>query len=150
MPCANAAQAVESFFDAYRAHDVDRMVDLCDEMAAFRCVSFEVRRRQRVIRGDGKVRTIGKIVWAGLIEAFPDLANEVMNIISDNNGNVAAEVMIGGKQAKAWGDIESRGRSFWTPHLFIFHLNHCGKIDSIRSYSDNASARVQLGSLEID
>ena len=100
MPCANAAQAVGSFFDAYRAHDVDRMVDLCDEMAAFRSVSFEVRRRQRVIRGDGKVRTIGKIVWAGLIEAFPDLANEVMNIISDNNGNVAAEVRLGASRQR--------------------------------------------------
>jgi hypothetical protein len=150
MPCTNAVQTVQCFFNAYRAHDIDQMVDLCDDMAAYRSVSFEVRRRQRVIRGDGKVRTIGKIVWAGLIDAFPDQTNEVINIISDNKGNVAAEVMIGGKQAKPWGDIESRGRSFWTPHLFIFHLNHCGKIDSIRSYSDNAAARVLLGSSEID
>ena len=150
VPKADPASVVKSFFEAYREHDVERMVDLCDDMAVFRSVPFELWRKQRVIRGDGKVGTIGKILWTGLIEAFPDLSNEVTKITSGNDGYVAAEVVIGGTQAKDWGSIRSRGRNFRSPHLFLFHINEHEKIDNITSYSDNASVRVQLGCVEID
>ena len=150
MSSVNATEVVSSFFDAYRSHDVERMADLCDEMARFRSLPFEVWRRQRVIRGDGKARTIGKILWTGLIESFPDLTNTVTKLISDNDGNVAAEVVISGTQAKHWSSVRSQGRSFQSPHLFVFHVNADGKIDNIRSYSDNADVRVQLGCLDVD
>ncbi len=149
-PSANATKVVESFFDAYRTHDVERMVDLCDDMAGFRYVPFEVWGKQRVIRGDGKVNTIGKILWTGMIESFPDLTNEVTKIISGNDGNVAAEVAISGTQAKAWGSIGSQGRSFRLPHLFVFHVNDHEKIDNITSYWDSAILCAQLGCIEID
>src|SRR3981081_1363918 len=87
---------VTAFFDAYREHDVERMVELCADNADFHYIPFEVWGRQRVIRGDGKVRTIGKALWATLIDAFPDLTNEVTSIIADEEGNVAAEVVISG------------------------------------------------------
>jgi ketosteroid isomerase-like protein len=150
VPKADPASIVKSFFEAYREHDIERMVDLCDDMAGFRSVPFELWRKQRVIRGDGKVCTIGKILWTGLIESFPDLSNEVTKIISGNDGYVAAEIVLSGTQAKHWGSIKSRGRSFHSPHLFVFHINDDEKIDNITSYSDNASVRVQLGSVEID
>jgi ketosteroid isomerase-like protein len=150
MSSVNATEVVSSFFDAYRSHDVERMADLCDEMARFRSLPFEVWRRQRVIRGDGKARTIGKILWTGLIESFPDLTNTVTKLISDNDGNVAAEVMISGTQARHWSSVGSQGRSFHSPHLFVFHVNADGKIDNIRSYSDNADVRAQLGCLDVD
>ena len=149
VPKADPASVVKSFFDAYREHDVERMADLCDDMAGYRSVPFELWRKQRVIRGDGKVGTIGKPLWTGLIEAFPDLTNEVTKIISGNDGRVAAEVLISGTQAKDWGSIKSRGRSFRSPHLFVFRVND-DKIGDITSYSDNASVRVQLGCVEID
>ena len=82
MPSVSAAQVVESFFDAYRAHDVERMVELCDDQARFRSVPFEICRKQRVVKGSGHVGTIGKLLWTGLIDAFPDLTNEVTSIIS--------------------------------------------------------------------
>ena len=150
VPKADPASVVKSFFDAYREHDVERMADLCDDMAGYRSVPFELWRKQRVIRGDGKVSTIGKLLWTGLIEAFPDLTNEVTKIISGNDGRVAAEVLISGTQAKDWGSIKSRGRSFRSPHLFVFEVNDDDKIADITSYSDNASVRIQLGCVEID
>jgi ketosteroid isomerase-like protein len=150
VPKADPARLVKCFFEAYREHDVERMVDLCDDMARYRSVPLELWRKQRVIRGDGKVRTIGKILWTGLIESFPDLSNEVTKITAGNDGYVAAEVVLSGTQAEDWGSIRSRGRSFRSPHLFLFHINEHEKIDNITSYSDNANVRVQLGCVEID
>src|SRR5499427_3198115 len=133
VPSIDPTNVVNSFFDAYREHDVERMVDLCDDMAAYRSVPLELWRKQRVIRGDGKVRTIGKILWTGLIESFPDLSNEVTKITAGNDGYVAAEVVLSGTHAKDWGSIRSRGRSFRSPHLFLFHINEHEKIDKITS-----------------
>ena len=144
------AQVVESFLDAYRTHNVERMVDLCDNMATFRSVPFEVCRRQRIVRGNGHVCTIGKLLWTGLIDAFPDLTNEVTRLISGNEGQVAAEVVISGTQAKAWVSIRAQGRRFRSPHLLLFHVNALGKIDHISSYSDNANVRRQLACIELE
>ena len=150
MPSVSGAQVVESFLDAYRAHDVERMVELCDENARFRSVPFEISCRQRVVRGSGHVSTIGKLLWTGLINAFPDLTNEVTGIISGKDGQVAAEVVISGTQAQDWVPVRSRGRSFRSPHLLVFHVNELGKIDNITSYSDDAAVRQQLGAAELD
>ncbi len=39
------------------------MVDICADNADFHYIHFELWGRQRVIRGDGKVRTIAKVIW---------------------------------------------------------------------------------------
>jgi hypothetical protein len=57
-----ATKLVQGFFDAYRAHDVEAMVSLCSEGADFHYVPFEIWGKQRVLRGDGKVRGIGKVL----------------------------------------------------------------------------------------
>jgi steroid delta-isomerase-like uncharacterized protein len=145
-----AADVVAEFFDVYRRQDVDAMVDLCSDNAEFSYVPFEIWRKQEVLRGDGKVRSIGKPIWAGLIHAFPDLTNEVKSITSDDSGNVAVEAVIGGTQAGPWGPIAPRGQAYAEPHLFVFHVDSDGKIDSITGYWDNASIYRQLGHLEVD
>ena len=63
----SAAGVVTEFFDRYRAHDVEGMTDLCSISAGFSYVPVELWGKQRVLRGDGKVRTIGKPLWTGLI-----------------------------------------------------------------------------------
>src|SRR6201996_9704961 len=104
MPCeSRAALAVRAFFAAYRAHDVERMVDRCTEGAGFRYVPFEVWSRQRVLHGDGKVCTVGKMIWTTLIEAFPDLTNVVTSLRADRDGHVAAEVGVSGTEARDFG-----------------------------------------------
>ena len=141
---------VTSFFDAYRAQDVEGMIDLCDERAGFNYVPVEFWGRQRVVRGDGQVSTIGKVFWTGLIDAFPDLTNQVNSINSDNEGNVVAEVVISGTQTKTFGNIGNQGKHFDLPHLFILHVNQDARIDKITAYWDGAHMNRELGRIEVD
>jgi steroid delta-isomerase-like uncharacterized protein len=145
-----AAAAVRAFFAAYRAHDVECMVDLCAEGAGFRYVPFEVRSRQRVLHGDGKVRTVGKMIWTTLIDAFPDLTNSVTSLRADQDGNVAAEVRIGGTQARDFGNMACTGAHYELAHLFLFHVTGDGLIDDIVAYWDNVAWKKQLGCREVD
>jgi len=147
---ATATGTVQEFFDAYRARDVERMTELCAEGADFRYVPFEVWARQRVLHGDGKVGTVGKAIWTALIDAFPDLTNAVTTVRADTQGNVAAEVTIGGTQAKDFGVIGCTGGHYDLPHLFLFHVNDEGLIDDLVAYWDNVHWKSQLGWLEVD
>ena len=146
----SAGSTVAAFFDAYRVRDVERMVDLCADNATFRYVPFEVWARQRVIRGEGQVRTVGKPIWTALIDAFPDLSNVVATIRAAADGNVAAEVSIGGTQAKDFGVIACRGGRYDLPHLFLFHVDGDGLIDDVVAYWDTVDWKRQLDWLEVD
>lgn len=139
-----------AFFDAFRARDVERMVELCADNADFRYVTYEVWTRQRVLHGDGKVCTVGKPIWTALIDAFPDLTNTVTSVRADEDGNVAAQVDIGGTQAKDFGVIACAGGHYELPHLFLFHVTVDGLIDDVAAYWDNAHWNKQLGWLEVD
>jgi steroid delta-isomerase-like uncharacterized protein len=145
-----AADVAQEFFDVYRRHDVNAMVDLCTDNADFSYVPMEIWRKQGVLRGDGKVRSIGKPIWSGLIHAFPDLSNDIRSVAADDEGNVAVEVVIGGTQAGPWGPIAPHGQAYSEPHLFVLHVTDDGLIDSITGYWDNASIYRQLGHLEVD
>lgn len=150
MERTGAEGVVEAFFNAYRNHDTHGMVDLCTDTADFSYVPLEIWGKQRVIRGDGKVAALGRPLWEGLINSFPDLSNEVHSITASEEGQVAAVVSIGGTQEKAWGPIAPAGRKYWEPHAFIFDVNEDDKIESITSYWDNASIYRQLGHMEVD
>ena len=143
------AEIVTAFFDAYRARDVEAMVGSCSDRAEFHYVPFEIWGKQRVLRGDGSVRGSGKVLWTGLIDAFPDLTNEVTSVHSDAEGNVAVEVVISGTQARVWGSIANRGRRFSLPHLFVMRVRDT-QIESISAYWDGAEMNRQLGRVEID
>jgi steroid delta-isomerase-like uncharacterized protein len=147
---SGAREAVTAFFDAYRAHDVERMVELYTDNADFHYVPFELWGRQRVIRGDGKVRTIGKVIWTALIDSFPDLSNRITEIIFDRQGNVAVEVIISGTQAKPFGMIGCQGLHFELPHVFLFRVGQEGLIEEVTAYWDMAALQRQLGWLEVD
>ena len=147
---ASAERIVRRFFEAYREHDVDAMADMCTDNADFSYVPFEVWGKQRVLRGDGKVKTIGKTLWTGLINAFPDLYNEVHEVDANDAGDVLVTCDIGGTQQIAWGFAESQGRAYREPHLFVFHVGEDGLIDRIRGYWNDAGINRQLGHLEVD
>ena len=145
-----ATEVVTAFFDAYSEHDIERMVDLCSDNADFHYVPFELWGKQRVIRGDGKVRTIGKVIWTTLIDSFPDLTTRIMYITSDDEENVAAEVMISGTQAKPFGTMGNQGLHYDLPHVFLFRMSKEGLIEEITGYWDTADWYRQLGRLEVD
>jgi steroid delta-isomerase-like uncharacterized protein len=132
-----AVDAARSFFAAYNAHDVNRMVAACSADARLRYVPLGVQ-------GEGRARDLGKTIWSGLIDAFPDLAVSVQSAFGDER-NAAAEVMIGGTQRKDFLGIRSQGRRYDLPHAFLLETNAAGLITGITSYWDNASFYLQLG-----
>ena len=146
----SAAGVVSKFFDQYRAHDVEGMTDLCSMNADFCYVPVELWGKQRVLRGDGKARTVGKSLWTGMIVSFPDLSLAVSSITSNDDGDVVAQVDIEGTQQLAWGLITPVGKYFLEPHLFIFHVGADLLIDSITAYWDDAGIAQQLGHDEVD
>jgi hypothetical protein len=103
-----------------------------------------------VLRGDGKVATIGKPLWTGLIASFPNLSNTVRTITSNDDGDVVAEVDIEGTQQLPWGLIAPAGKHYREPHLFIFHVGPDLLIDRITGYWNDAGISQQLGHNEVD
>ncbi|HWG65262.1 MAG TPA: nuclear transport factor 2 family protein [Streptosporangiaceae bacterium] len=146
----SAGEVVTEFFARYRAHDVEGMTDLCAMNADFSYVPFEVWGKQRVLRGDGKVRTIGKPLWTGLINAFPNLSNTVHTVTANDGGDVVAEADIEGTQQLPWGMITPAGKHYCEPHLFVFHVDEDLLIDSITAYWNDAGISQQLGHNEVD
>jgi len=146
----SAAGVVTEFFARYRAHDVHGMADLCGVNAGFSYVPVEVWGKQRVLRGDGKVGTVGKPLWTGLINAFPNLSNTVRTVTANDDGDVVAEVDIEGTQQLAWGLITPVGQHYSEPHLFIFQVGEDLLIDSVTAYWNDASISQQLGHTEVD
>src|SRR5260370_12934564 len=141
----SAAGGVTEFFDRYRAHDVEGMTDLCSINADFSYVPVELWGKQRVLRGDGKVRTIGKPLWTGLIASFPNLSNTVRTVTSNDDGDVVAEVDIERTQQLAWGLIRPARKHYSEPHLFIFHVRAHLLIHSTTPYWNDAVISQQLG-----
>jgi steroid delta-isomerase-like uncharacterized protein len=134
---ASSTDAARSFFAAYNAHDLDTMLAACSEDAELRYVPMGSQ-------GQGTVREVGKCIWSGLIEAFPDLAVRVESVFG-NESNVATEVVIGGTQQKDFFQIPSRGKHYDLPHAFLLDTNERYLITRITCYWDNASFYLQLG-----
>lgn len=146
----SAAAVVTEFFGRYRAHDVEGMTDLCSINADFSYVPVELWGKQRVLRGDGTVATVGKPLWAGLIASFPDLSNTVTTMTSNDDGDVVAQVDIEGTQELAWSLIAPAGKHYREPHLFIIHVGPDLLIDSVTAYWNDAGICQQLGHDEVD
>jgi len=146
----SAGEVVTEFFTRYRAHDVNAMTDLCAINAAFSYVPVELWGKQRVLRGDGTVGTIGKPLWTGLINSFPNLTNTVRTITASDVGDVVVEADIAGTQQLAWGLIAPAGKDYSEPHLFVFHVGADLLIDSITAYWNDAGISQQLGHNEVD
>ncbi len=71
-------------------------------------------------------------------------------ITADEGGNVAAEVVISGTQAKPYGTIANQGLHFDLPHVFLFRVGKNGLIEEVTGYWDNADFYRQFGRLEVD
>ena len=126
------------------------MTSLCSVSAGFSYVPVELWGKQRVLRGDGTVGTVGKPLWTGLIASFPDLSNSVCSIASNDDGDVVAEVNVEGTQQLAWGLISPAGKHYCEPHLFIFQVGPDLLIDAITAYWNKAGISGQLGHNEVD
>ena len=121
IDCSAGAQA---FFDAYTAHDVERMIGLCSEGALLRYVPLGKL-------GEGPVRTTGRKIWSALISFLPDLTVNVRSLACDAR-TACAEI-----------DIVDERRGFRLPHVFLLRMDASGRIAEVTAYWDNLNLAFQ-------
>ena len=86
-----------------------------------------------------------------LIDAFPDLSNEVLSITEDATGTRAyVDVNISGTQTKDTFGIVNQGRSYDLRHMFVIEVDDAGQITHVTAFWDNADWYRQLGRTQID
>ena len=131
--------ACVEFMFAYQQHNVTKMLGLCEENGT---IHFESLSEA----GKGKIHELGKGIWTGLIESFPDIDNTLDAAVAEDEHTVRCQVVISGTQKKEFAGIPNKGLRFDSDHIFIFRLNDAGKIDDIRISWDHADLKRQLGS----
>jgi hypothetical protein len=133
-------EVVKAFFTAYNNQQPFEAIKLTAPGAQYNYVPLD-----SIAKGNFEQ-------WAqvatDLIGSFPNLHNEVKYTRTDDEGNVYAEVWIGGKQEKDFGPLVAKQKDYWLEHLYIFHINEDGKIDAMTCYWDNYTWFKQLDNLE--
>ncbi|MEM7229028.1 MAG: nuclear transport factor 2 family protein [Planctomycetota bacterium] len=130
------------FFRLHRAHDIDAMAGLFTDDAMFRWVPFGGA-------GKGEVHVDGIKAWRTLMDAFPDLTNEILGMYTDDRGHAFCQVAISGTQSKDAFGVKNLGRHYRVEHMYIFHAQPDGMIDSIVSYWNHANFLRQLGTMDL-
>jgi steroid delta-isomerase-like uncharacterized protein len=129
--------AARTFFVRYNDQNVPAMVDLFSPGGIVEYVPLHL---------EGPATEVGPGSWGVLIDAFPDLHNEVQSVTISADGKAAfVDVFIGGKQAKDAFGIINQGKAYWLRHLFAFHFDAEGKISRVTSYWDSVDWYTQLG-----
>lgn len=126
------------FMFAYQQKDVPAMLGFFSENAT---VDFMPLGEG----GKGLAAELGKAVWTGLIQSFPDLDNTVDATIATDEENIRCQVVIRGTQAADFADVPNKNKSFESDHIFIFRLDPSGKIEHLFIEWDHADFKKQLG-----
>lgn len=127
-----------AFMFAYQQQDLENMMSLCDTEGA---VWFKPLGDD----GRGTIGGLGKGLWSALMDSFPNLDNTVNAATLDPDGRVRCQVDIRGKQAKDFAGIATKGKTFDSDHIFVFHLNPLGLIDDIEIEWNHTDFQRQLG-----
>lgn len=131
--------ACVKFMFAYQQKNVEKMLSFCDSQGT---IFFTPLGNA----GKGTIGELGRQIWSGLIDSFPDIDNTVEAAIAEDGESVRCQVVISGTQAKDFAGIVSKGKRFDSDHIFIFHLNPENKINDIRISWDHEDFQRQLGS----
>lgn len=127
------------FMFAYQQKNVERMLALCEPDGVVEFLPLGES-------GKGKIGGLGKALWSGLVECFPDIDNTLDAAVAEDETTVRCQVVIRGTQAKDFAGIENKGKHFNSDHIFIFHLNERNKIDHISVEWNHEDFVRQLGS----
>lgn len=129
--------ACVEFMFAYQQRNVEKMLSFCNPNGEVHFVSLGED-------GRGKIGELGKGIWTGLIESFPDITNSLDAAIAEDENSVRCQVVISGTQAKDFAGIENKGKHFDSDHIFIFHVNADNLIDRIQIKWDHEDLQKQL------
>lgn len=126
------------FFSAYQDLDLERMLSLCHPLGVVEFVPLGDGYR-------GRIAELGKTLWGGLMECFPNLDNTVIHqFYNETENTVTCTVNIFGTQKSDFAGIPSKGRDFESEHIFIFRFDSPGQISHIRIDWDHNSFVQQL------
>src|SRR5690242_2136113 len=112
------------FMFAYQQKNLEKMLSFCDPDGTVEFLPLGEA-------GRGKIGELGRAIWGGLLECFPDIDNTLDAAIAEDENTVRCQVVIRGTQAKDFADIKNMGKHFDSDHIFVFHLNDNNKIDHI-------------------
>ena len=129
--------ACVEFMFAYQQRNVEKMLSFCDPDGT---VFFEPLGKD----GQGKIYELGKAIWTGLIESFPNLDNTLDAAAATDENTVQCQVIIRGTQSKDFADIPNEGQSFDSDHIFIFRLSSGNKIEHIHINWNHDDFKKQL------
>ena len=127
------------FMFAYQQKNLEKMLSACDPDGIVEFLPLGEG-------GKGKIGELGKAIWGGLIECFPDIDNTLDAAVAEDEHTVRCQVVIRGTQAKDFAGIKSQGKHFDSDHIFIFHVNENNKIDHIKIEWNHDDFKKQLGS----
>jgi hypothetical protein len=127
------------FMFAYQQKSVSKMLSFCDTEGIVEFLPLGAA-------GKGKIHELGKAIWTGLIDAFPDIDNTLDAAIAEDENTVRCQVVIRGTQQRDFADIVNKGAHFDSDHIFIFHLSDENKIDHITIEWNHEDFKRQLGS----
>lgn len=127
-----------NFMFAYQQKNLDKMLSLCNPEGIVEFVPLGHA-------GIGKIGELGKAVWGGLIDAFPDIDNTLDAAVAEDEHTVHCQVVIRGTQSKDFADIQNKGKHFDSDHIFIFRLNDHNLIEYINISWNHDDFKKQLG-----
>lgn len=132
-----AETVARDFFAHYNDQNVPAMIDLFVDGGIVEYVPLHL---------EGPATDVGPASWGVLIDAFPDLHNEIGSVTVSADGRQAfVDVMIGGTQQKDTFGITNQGKAYWLRHLFAFTTDANGKIERVTSFWDSVDWYTQLG-----
>lgn len=137
----NQLEIVQSFLDAYTAHDIEAMLKLCASTGTFRYVPEGEQ-------GKGSVQDAAEL-WRLFTQSFPDFRVDIQQLIKAEDNKIVAETLQGGTQASDVGEVKNKNRRTWCPHLYIFEFDSQDQISHITCFWDYNTIYQQLGHTEI-
>lgn len=129
--------ACVEFMFAYQQRNLEKMLSFCN-------LDGEVHFLSLGESGKGKIGELGRGIWGGLIDAFPDITNTLDAAIAEGDSSVRCQVLISGTQKKDFAGIKNKGKHFDSDHIFIFHLDSDNVIQGIQIQWDHSDLQKQL------
>ncbi|GAB4395626.1 MAG: hypothetical protein OHK0053_05090 [Microscillaceae bacterium] len=137
----NKEKIARKFLELYSAHQPNEMHLLFSSGATFEYVPYGEQ-------GKGPVAEGAYPMWKLFLEAFSDFNIEILSVAETSDGRVIAETINGGTQSKEIFGIANKGKSQYTPHIFLFSFNENEEITFLKAYWDNNTIYAQLGHTE--
>lgn len=125
------------FMFAYEQKNLEKMLSYCNPKGYVEFIPLGEA-------GKGKIGELGKAIWAGLIDCFPDINNTLDAAVAEAENSIRCQVVIRGTQVKDFADIKNEGKHFDSDHIFIFRLNDKNKIEHISISWDHEDFKKQL------